>query len=54
VKRRRPRWALARRIYHSPLRPLWSWVAPRWTAEEVAEIKRRGAERFDEIAKYID
>lgn len=44
---RKLRWTLARWVYHSPLRPLWSWVAPRWTAEEVAAINKRAKEQAE-------
>lgn len=49
---RKLRWKLAKRVYWSPLRPLWSYVAPPWTAEEIAEIHRRADEHYEQMRRY--
>jgi len=41
------RWAVARLLYRCHLP--YSWITPRWTAQEIADIKHRAHERAEHI-----
>ena len=49
---KRVRWAVARWMHRRGL-PYW-WVTPRWTAEEIEDIKRRGHERYEQMRRHFE